>query len=258
MNTPLSDHLFSLRRQGRKGFAALIDPDQVDTARMLQLVELAAGCQLDFFFVGGSLVQDAYIHELVPLIKSHSSIPVVLFPASLHQVVPNADGILFLSLISGRNPDLLIGKHVEAAPMIRQSGLEVLPTGYMLIDCGRPTTASYVSHTLPIPYDKPGIAACTAMAGEMLGLRYIYMDGGSGAARPIEPSMIQAVRRSVDIPIIVGGGIRSAQQARAAWAAGADLVVIGNAIEQDPEGHLIKEVAEVQHSFVSIGENLRT
>jgi len=258
MNATLTDHFYSLCRQKRKGFAVLIDPDDMQPDRMLQLIGLAEMAKVSYFFVGGSLVQNTYISELVPFIKSHTGIPVVLFPASLHQVVPEADAILFLSLISGRNAELLIGKQVEAAPIIRQSRLEVLPTGYMLIDCGQPTTASYMSNTLPIPYDKPAIAACTAMAGEMLGLKFIYLDGGSGAKKPVSPEMVRAVRQHTQVPIIVGGGIRSARQATEIWAAGADVVVIGNAIEHDPEGEILQKVAAAQHSFMPIGENLRS
>jgi putative glycerol-1-phosphate prenyltransferase len=138
-----------------------------------------------------------------------------------------------LSLISGRNPEFLIGAHVVAAPLIKQAGIQVLPTAYMLIDGGRPTTVSYISNTTPIPADKPDIASCTAMAGEMLGLRLIYLDAGSGAMQPVPGTIIHSVRKHVKLPIIVGGGIRQAAQAAAAYDAGADVVVVGNALEED-------------------------
>ena len=159
----------------------------------------------------------------------------VLFPGSPAQLSQHADAVLFLSLISGRNPELLIGHHVTAAPTVKALGLEAIPTGYMLVDGGKPTTVSYVSQTAPIPYDKPGIAACTALAGELLGLRTIYMDTGSGALRTVSPAMIAAVRQAVDLPIIIGGGIRDVETARRLCDAGADVLVLGTAFEQDPE-----------------------
>src|SRR5690606_37228031 len=142
--------------------------------------------------------------------KSATSIPVIIFPGSANQICDSADGILLLSLISGRNPEFLIGAHVTAAARLRVSGIEILPTAYMLIDGGAATTVSYISNTLPLPADKPDIAACTAMAGEMLGLRLIHMDAGSGAKNPVPNAIIRAVREAVDLPIIVGGGIRTA------------------------------------------------
>src|SRR5690606_8334110 len=171
----------------------------------------------------------------VQLVRRWSDRPVVLFPGSPAQLSRHADAVLFLSLISGRNPELLIGHHVTAAPTMKALGLEAIPTGYMLIDGGKPTTVSYVSQTVPIPHDKPGIAAATAMAGEMLGLRTIYMDTGSGASRTVSPEMIATVRGAVDLPIIIGGGIRDAATARTLTAAGADVLVVGTAFEEDPE-----------------------
>jgi putative glycerol-1-phosphate prenyltransferase len=158
------------------------------------------------------------------------------------QVNDKADGILFLSLISGRNAEMLIGKQVITAPILKQSGLEVLPTGYMLIDSGTPTTVSYMSNTTPIPAEKDDVAACTALAGEMLGLKLIFMDGGSGAQNPVPEKMISTVNKRVDCPIIVGGGIKNGRQAKKILDAGADLIVVGNAIEKDK--NLIKEIAQ--------------
>jgi putative glycerol-1-phosphate prenyltransferase len=159
----------------------------------------------------------------------------------------SADAILFLSLISGRNPDFLIGQHVISAPILKKSSLEILPTGYILVDSGKQTTVSYMSNTTPIPHDKPEIAACTAMAGEMLGLKLMYLDAGSGAQRAISPKMISIVRKSVDVPLIVGGGIRSANEAYEAMLAGADTIVIGNGIEKNPA--LLAEVSEKIDDF---------
>lgn len=214
----------------------LIDPDLAqDEAKLERTVQNACMAKADLIFVGGSLLTSAAFDRCVELVKQWSDRPIVLFPGSPSQLSKHADAVLFLSLISGRNPELLIGHHVIAAPAIKAMGIETIPTGYMLVDGGKPTTVSYVSQTLPIPRDKPGIAACTALAGEMLGLRTIYMDTGSGAEFTVSPEMIAAVRRSVDLPIIIGGGIRDARTARALCDAGADVLVIGTAFEEDPE-----------------------
>lgn len=231
------------RAQGKKSLAILVDPDKIDdVSRLKQLINLATENCVDFFFVGGSLVTTTNLSEVVKAIRELVSIPVVLFPGNSIQIDSSADAILFLSLISGRNPELLIGQHVIAAPILRNTKLEVIPTGYMLINSGRVTSVAYISNTTPIPDDKYSLAACTAMAGEMLGLRAIYMDAGSGADAPIMPKMIASVRKSVQVPLIVGGGLNSAHKALAAWDAGADLIVIGNALEKNPT--LLTEVAE--------------
>ena len=203
--------------------------------RLERTVQNACMAKADLLFVGGSLLTSAAFNRCVELVKQWSDRPVVLFPGSPAQLSKHADAVLLLSLISGRNPELLIGHHVTAAPTLKAMGIETIPTGYMLVDGGKPTTVSYVSQTLPIPRDKPGIAACTALAGEMLGLRTIYMDTGSGAEFTVSPEMIAAVRNSVDLPIIIGGGIRDAKTARALCTAGADVLVIGTAFEEDPE-----------------------
>ena len=228
-------------QQGRKQLAVLIDPDKASEQHLLQLVRKAEQMSADYFFVGGSLISSDRLGQTISLIKKYVEIPVVIFPGGATQLSDNADGILLLSLISGRNPEFLIGAHVIAAPALRRSGIQILPTGYMLVDGGAPTTVSYISNTTPIPANKPDIAACTAMAGEMLGLQLIYMDAGSGAPNPIPAAMIKAVKRSVKLPVIVGGGMRTAEAAQAAWLAGADVVVIGNALEEQPS--LIEELS---------------
>lgn len=242
-------HFYALRASRQPSLAILVDPDSVQEDALRTLAARANAAGADFFFVGGSLMLNDHIRTWIPLLKSLTDIPVVLFPGSLQQIVPEADALLFLSLISGRNPDLLIGTHVQAAPLLRQAGIETMATGYMLIESGRMTTAHYISNTLPIPRDKPDIAACTAMAGEMLGLKLLYMDGGSGAEHPVSARMIAAVRQCVDIPLIVGGGIRSAEAARAAWQAGADTIVIGNAFEKDPNSTLLDELAALKNEL---------
>lgn len=242
------ERLTTYRQQGRKAFAVLIDPDKVSNLTYLhQLVALSERQGVDFFLVGGSLLTEDCLNEIVSELKAQSSIPVVLFPGSNMHIHPQADALLFLSLISGRNPDLLIGQHVAAAPILRKSKLEVLPTGYLLVGSGLQTTVAYMSNTVPIPNNKPSIAACTAMAGEMLGLKLMYLDAGSGAPEPISPAVIKTVRKSVDCPIIVGGGIRCGASAGRALQAGADMVVVGNGIEKNLD--LLAEVSSTVQEF---------
>jgi phosphoglycerol geranylgeranyltransferase len=220
-----------------RALAVLVDPDKSDNEHLDSLLKNDA--LVDFYFVGGSLVTDYRFDEVVTYLKANSSKPVVLFPGSGMHISKEADAILFLSLISGRNPEYLIGQQVQAAPRIRAAKLDVIPTGYMLIDGGNVTTASYISNTFPIPSEKNDVAACTAIAGEMLGLSCIYLDGGSGAKNVVPAPMIEKVRSSVQVPIIVGGGIKTVQQAKEVWDAGANIVVIGTAFEADSD--FIKE-----------------
>lgn len=230
---------------GKKKFAVLIDPDKLALGEIPPLVELAEQAQVDYFFVGGSLVVHNDLDEMISLIKVQTSIPVILFPGSSRQLSYRADGLLLLSLISGRNAELLIGKHVEIAPYLKISPLEIISTGYILVDGGVPTSVSYMSNTFPIPANKNSIAVCTAMAGELLGLKLLYMDAGSGAQRPISTAMIEAVSGATDIPLIIGGGIRTAAQAQANVRAGADIIVVGNVLEEQPQ--LMAAIAKAVH-----------
>ncbi|MFL2582576.1 MAG: geranylgeranylglyceryl/heptaprenylglyceryl phosphate synthase [Flavobacteriales bacterium] len=239
------ENILRLKKNNQKAIAILIDPDNLSRELLIEQVELAKINSVDFFFIGGSMItEEDCLEETLDYIKSNCDIPTVIFPGSVHQVSNKADAILFLSLISGRNPDLLIGNHVLSAPTIKKSGIEVIPTGYMLIDGGKPTTASYVSNSFPIPNDKPKIAGVTALAGEMLGLRLNFLDAGSGAVKKVSKEMIQATAEGTANPLIVGGGIKTAQGAKEAWDSGATIVVIGNAIETDP--NIIKEVSKIK------------
>lgn len=232
----------------QKHLAVLIDPDSIESEmQLVNICQRSNDASVDFILVGGSLITNGFFDKCIQIIKLHTQIPVVLFPGNIMQVSKDADAILLLSLISGRNPDLLIGKHVLAAPMLKQSGLEIIPTGYMLIDGGNITSVSYMSNTTPIPAEKHSIAACTAMAGEMLGLQVTYMDAGSGAQHPISTKIISAVRESVNGPIFIGGGIKTPEGAVAACIAGADVVVVGNAFEKEPE--LINQIAKAVHGL---------
>ena len=233
------------KQHGLKKLAVLIDPDKMRLNNVARVLDLAVRANVDYFFVGGSLVVNDMMDYCLDAIREIGTIPAILFPGSPQQVNNKADAILFLSLISGRNADLLIGQQVIAAPMLRRSGLEILSTGYMLIDGGAPTTASYISNTFPIPSNKAEIAVCTALAGEMLGLKTIYMDAGSGAKNPVPETMISAVSQNLNIPLIVGGGMRTPERAAANARAGADIIVVGNALEKDPE--LVMEMTHAVH-----------
>jgi phosphoglycerol geranylgeranyltransferase len=237
--------LLERKARGQKSFALLLDPDKLSPAVLDELIPKAEAAGVDFYFVGGSLVVTDHLDECVLQVKERSRKPVILFPGSPSQLSRHADALLYLSLISGRNPELLIGQHVISAPFVKKSGLELMSTGYMVVDGGAPTTVSYISNAAPIPHDKADIALCTALAGEMLGMKLIYLDAGSGARRPVSVDMIHAVARSIEVPLIVGGGIRTAEAAYDACKAGADVVVVGNAIEKDSS--LIAEIAAAIH-----------
>jgi len=229
--------------------ALLIDPDfYQDADELIDAIQRAEKAKVDYLFYGGSLITESGEIDSLKLIKNITSIPVILFPSSPAQIDSRADGILFLSLLSGRNPEYLIGHHVAAAPVLKNANLEILPTGYLLIGCGETTTAEYVSNTQPIPYHKPDIASATALAGEMLGLTLIYLDGGSGADRPISQKMIEKVSENISLPLIIGGGIRTAEDAIKAFEAGADLVVVGNGAQESPE--LITKLSLAKSQFL--------
>lgn len=234
--------LVAAKTSGEKKFAVLIDPDKVRLGNMDLVLENALKAEVDYFFIGGSLIVNNMLDQCLTAIKERCHIPMVLFPGNSLQLSWRADAILFLSLISGRNADLLIGNHVIAAPYLKLSPLEILPTGYMLVDGGAPTSVLYMSNTRPIPAQKEDIAVCTAMAGEMLGLRLIFMDAGSGAPKPISEGIIESVSGAISVPLIVGGGIRTPEKAHANARAGADLIVVGTAIENEP--NLLLEIAQ--------------
>ena len=220
-------------QQGRKQFAVLVDPDKLSLSQVEQLAMKASRARVDYLFVGGSLLINNQLDQCIKVLKEKSEIPVMLFPGNTLQMSWKADAILFLSLISGRNPEMLIGRHVISAPYLKLSPLEVVSTGYMLIESGKPTAVSYMSNSSPIPADKDDIAMCTAMAGEMLGLKLIYLDAGSGALNAVPERMVENVKKSISIPLIVGGGIRTPAHAAAICKAGADMIVIGNVLENN-------------------------
>ena len=225
----------SQRNSGEPGLWVLLDPDRFRPQDWQPLLAELDGGPVQGFLVGGSLQTSTSFGSTLDWLATHVELPVILFPGSMLQVSPKADAILLLSLISGRNPEYLIGHHVQAAVALRESGLSIIPTGYMLVDGGRATTAHYITQTQPLPADKPDVAAVTALAGVQLGLKVIYLDCGSGALFPVSTSMVQAVRQAVEVPLVVGGGVLKAEQAVALRQAGADWVVMGSVFEENPQ-----------------------
>lgn len=238
--------LVEAKRLGKKKIAVLIDPDKVRKGNLDKILKSSIDSGVDYFFIGGSLIVNNMLDYTLEVIKQACDIPLVLFPGNSFQINDKADAILLLSLISGRNPDLLIGHHVISAPVLKSSHLEIISTGYILVDGGVESTVSYMSNSKPIPADKTDIAMCTALAGEMLGLKLIYLEAGSGAKYPVSVDMIEKVSAAVDIPLIVGGGLRTPERISDSLQAGADVIVIGNALEKDPT--LVQEMAGVVKS----------
>ena len=223
-----------------KKLALLIDPDKFDQQLLLQQIDVANKSNVDYIFLGGSLITNDGVALSIKILKENTNIPIIIFPGDGTHIHKDADAILFLSLISGRNADFLIGNQVRTAANIKGMGIESIATGYMLIESGKLTAAQYMSNTMPIPQNKSDIAVATAVAGEMLGLKSIYMDAGSGADNSISSNMIAKVKAAIDIPLIIGGGIRDAQTAKRIVDAGADIIVVGNAAENKPD--IIKEI----------------
>jgi phosphoglycerol geranylgeranyltransferase len=229
------DTIIAAKKVKKTLFAVLVDPGKTDISQMNRLLKVIEQRPVDFIFIGGSLASAHQLDQIIQILKDYQTAPIVIFPGNEVQIHPQANAILLLSLISGRNPDLLIGKHVSAALQLKKSKLEVIPTGYMLIESGKLTSVAYMSHTLPIPRDKNDIAIATALAGELLGMKLIYLEAGSGAEQPVPFEMIKEVKEALNIPLIVGGGIDTAEKYKQALNAGADLIVVGNALETKPE-----------------------
>jgi putative glycerol-1-phosphate prenyltransferase len=230
---------------GKKQLAVLVDPDKLINRDVENIALNSARSGVDYFFVGGSLLVNNEFDQCIKTLKANSEIPVILFPGNTMQMSWKADAILFLSLISGRNAEMLIGRHVIAAPHLKMSPLEIISCGYMLIESGKSTAVQYMSNTVPIPSDKLDIAICTAMAGEMLGLKLIYLEAGSGAQQCVPLEMIRQVKENINIPLLTGGGIRTPESASEAAKAGADIIVVGTAFEKN--SGLIDEMADAVH-----------
>jgi putative glycerol-1-phosphate prenyltransferase len=235
MKRKLVDIFLERKQAGIKSVAVLLDPDDIDFVKLPGIVNKCEACNIHYLFVGGSLINSENFIELLSQLKTLTKLPVIIFPGNNTHIFPEADGILLLSLVSGRNPEFLIGQHVIAAPVLKRSGLEVLSTAYILVDGGSQTTVSYISNTNPIPNNKPDIAVATAIAAEMIGMKLTYLDAGSGADSPVSTRIIKAVAENVETPVIVGGGLSSVENVEAAFQHGADVVVVGNAIEENSD-----------------------
>jgi phosphoglycerol geranylgeranyltransferase len=215
-----------------KKLVLLIDPDKLNLSAIIATIHAANETGISMIFIGGSLMGTS-IDSTIETIKKHTHLPILLFPGSLLQLSNKADALLLLSLVSGRNPDYLIGNHVQAAPFIKQSGIEVIPTGYVLIDGGTVSSVEYVSNTRPIPANKPDLVVATSLAAEMLGNKVIYLEAGSGAINPVSEKIISEVKKNISVPLIVGGGLDTTQKLKTAFDAGADIAVVGNAVEKN-------------------------
>jgi putative glycerol-1-phosphate prenyltransferase len=216
--------------------------------KIAEFVVLSHESGVDGFLVGGSLILSSDFNQFVSELKKHSNnIPVILFPGSVHQITADADAMLFLSLLSGRESQHLIGSQVLAAPLIYRAGLEAISTAYMLIDSGRPTSAHFMSGTTPLPRNKPDILTAHVLAAQYLGFKLIYLEGGSGSDLSVPDELIAAAKKVTDIPIIVGGGIRTAADARAKVKAGASFIVTGNILESTSDKNLMREIAAAVH-----------
>ena len=230
------------------GFLLLIDPDKYESKEVVKLAERAEQYSVDAILIGGSLMLSNRLDEYIKMIKEVTAIPVIIFPGSIMQVSGYADALLYLSLVSGRNPEFLIGNHVVAAPTLKHLDLEVISTAYMLIESGGSTSASFMTNTTPIPRHKPEVAAVHALAAEYMGMKITYLEAGSGAELSMPIETIQAVAQTVDIPIIVGGGIRTPEDARSKVEAGADFVVVGNVFEQNRDNHFFRDMIDAVHT----------
>ena len=236
----------------KKKIGLLLDPDKAQGDSLLHILKIAGENRADFILAGGSLTFNN-IDPLIELIKANCSVPVVLFPGNLLQLSHKADAILLLSLISGRNPELLIGNHVIAAPYLKDVRSKLIPVGYILISCGSKTSVEYISQTEAIPSDKTEIVVATAMAGEMLGLKMIYLEAGSGASGTVPLEIISSVRKNITVPVAVGGGIRNKEQILEIYNAGADIIILGNGCEKRPE--LLIDACEVRNKFQAGNKN---
>lgn len=239
--------LLDIRKNRGAGYIVLIDPDKLSLEKNIALAAQAEKEDADCIFIGGSLLSVPIFDELVKQIKNAVKIPVIIFPGGVQQISRHADAILFMSVISGRNPDLLIGQHVMGAPIVKMLKLEAISTGYMLIESGKVTSAEFMSNTKPIPRDKPDIALAHALAAEYLGMKLIYLEAGSGALHPVPDEMIQAIARMCSLPTIVGGGIRTPDMAKQKVAAGAAFIVTGNVLEDKKMDGLIQDFANAIH-----------
>ena len=248
-NGPILNEIIKAKSENRRAHWVLLDPDDFTVDSAISAARSSQQSGVSALLVGGSLLQTNNIDTFVKSLREAVSIPVILFPGDATQLSKHASALLYLSLISGRNPVNLIGEHVKAAPVIRQYGLEPISTGYMLVESGAVTSVEFMSGTRPLPRSKSNIAAAHALAAQYLGMDMIYLEAGSGATLTVPPEMIKAVRACVDIPIIVGGGIRDKETAHEKLEAGADIIVTGNLLQKENGLERMKEIAECVSGF---------
>ncbi|OGC87697.1 MAG: geranylgeranylglyceryl/heptaprenylglyceryl phosphate synthase [candidate division Zixibacteria bacterium RBG_16_48_11] len=239
--------LLEIREEKGAGFLVLLDPDRLQTNHLPQAVETYQQAGVDAFLVGSSLLLSNCFDQTIQAVKQTSQVPVIIFPGNSHQLSPHADAILYLSLISGRNPDFLIGEHVKSAGLLKEYNLEPISTGYIIIDSGKMTSVLYMSNTKPIPADKPDIAKAHALAAQYLGMKMIYLEAGSGAENHVPIDLVREVKQAIDIPVIVGGGIREPEMATRLIESGADFIVIGNALEQATREEQLQNFSQAIH-----------
>lgn len=246
-NRGVYDHLLKTKQDRGGGFFVLIDPDKADESMYLATAEVAEDCGVDAILVGTSFMLNTNFAAAVKKIKAKTSLPVIIFPGSFAQTTPDADAILFSSLISGRNPNYLIEEQVKGAPLVKRFGLEPIPTGYMLIESGPLTSVQYISGSMPIPRDKHDIACAHALAAQYLGMKLVYLEAGSGAQQPVPLKMINAVASFIDIPVITGGGLRTPEDCRTRIEAGASFIVMGNHLEDGKDFNFLRELTAATH-----------
>ncbi len=251
MQNAVFQHLVRTRDERGAGFIVLVDPDKLDAERLPRFAEACREASVDALFVGGSLcTRTVEIDSLIDDLKQISGLPIIGFPGSVSQISGRLDAVLYLSIVSSRNPEYLFGQHIHAAPLIRRLGVEPISTGYMLVESGRTTTAQYVSHSMPLPRSKPDVAVATALAAEMMGMKLLFTDGGSGAQDPVPEDMIAAITDACSAPLVVGGGLRSPMDVARRVEAGASFIVVGNAFESHPDRAFIQDMAAAAHTLI--------
>ena len=241
------EYLLDVRERKGAGFLLLLDPDKLAVDNLGLIVRHAQDSGVDAFLVGSSLMTRDIFETSIGEIRKHAKVPVILFPGSLFQISRQADAVLFLSVLASRNTDLIVGNHVHAAPLIRQHKLETISTAYILVESGKMTSAHFMSDSVPIPREKSEIAVAFSMAAEMFGMRLIYLEAGSGALESVPKDMVQMVSHSVDMPVVVGGGIRTPAKARELATAGASFIVTGNFFEKNGSSDMLEEFAKAVH-----------
>ena len=246
MKETIFNYLLSVKEEKGAGYIVLIDPDKNSEKSLEEKISKINECGVDAIFVGGSLILDNNCEKRVKMIKSLSKLPIIFFPGGISQLNKYYDAMLFMSILSGRNPHYLIGEQVIAAPIVKDLGIETIPTGYLIIDGGSNSSVQFMSGSNPIPIEKPDILVAHALAAQYLGKKIVYLESGSGAKNPIPNHLLEAVKRYIDIPIIVGGGIRTPESAYEKVQAGASFVVTGTAIEDD-NTNIIKEFSDAIH-----------